>query len=119
MSSLKNISQTMQNELDDQADLLNDLGREMDTADSKMQTVMKKITKVLHMSSGNLFLTRFVSYQNRRFNRVCFRPAPVDFDRSSASGYFDSAHIVCCLTLVQIKWVHENLWNDLVIYCVT
>ena len=41
----------MQNELDDQANLLDDLGREMETADSKMQTVMKKITKVLHMSS--------------------------------------------------------------------
>lgn len=51
VSNLKNISQTMQNELDDQANLLDDLGREMDTADSKMQTVMKKITKVLHMSS--------------------------------------------------------------------
>lgn len=42
----------MQNELDDQAVLLDDLGREMDTADSKMQTVMKKLTKVLHMTSG-------------------------------------------------------------------
>jgi hypothetical protein len=51
VSNLKNISQTMQNELDDQANLFDDLGREMDTADSKMQTVMKKITKVLHMSS--------------------------------------------------------------------
>lgn len=51
VSNLKNISQTMQNELDDQANLLDDLGREMDTADSKMQTVMKKITKVLHMST--------------------------------------------------------------------
>lgn len=52
VSSLKNISQTMQNELDDQANLLDDLGREMDIADSRMQTVMKKITKVLHMSNG-------------------------------------------------------------------
>ena len=51
VSNLKNISQTMQNELDDQANLLDDLGREMDTADTKMQTVMKKITKVMHMSS--------------------------------------------------------------------
>jgi hypothetical protein len=45
----------MQNELDDQANLLDDLGREMDTADSKMNIVMKKITKVLHMSSGMIF----------------------------------------------------------------
>ncbi|RNA41848.1 syntaxin-6 isoform X1 [Brachionus plicatilis] len=51
VSSLKNISQTMQNELDDQANLLDDIGREMDTADSRMQNVMKKMTKVLHLSS--------------------------------------------------------------------
>jgi hypothetical protein len=55
---LKNISQTMQNELDDQANLLDDLGREMDTADSKMNVVMKKITKVLHMSSGMILFVR-------------------------------------------------------------
>ena len=42
----------MQNELDDQAHLLEDLGREMDTADSRMGTVMKKLTKVLHLGSG-------------------------------------------------------------------
>ena len=55
VSTLKNISTAMQNELDDQAVLLDDLGREMDTADSKMNIVMKKLTKVLHMSSGNFF----------------------------------------------------------------
>jgi hypothetical protein len=52
VNTLKNISTAMQNELDDQAILLDDLGREMDTADTKMQTVMKKLTKILHMSSG-------------------------------------------------------------------
>jgi syntaxin 6 len=52
VSNLKNISQTMQMELDDQAFLLDDLGREMDTADSRMNTVMKKISKVLHINSG-------------------------------------------------------------------
>lgn len=51
VGNLKNISQAMQNELDSQANLLDDLGREMETTDSKMQTVMKKITKVMHMSS--------------------------------------------------------------------
>ena len=60
VTSLKNISQTMQNELDDQAELLDDLGREMDTADSKMNTVMKKITKVLHMSSGKFSYFNFI-----------------------------------------------------------
>lgn len=65
VNSLKNISQTMQNELDDQANLLDDLGREMDTADSKMNVVMKKITKVLHMSSGMIIL--FYSINNLIF----------------------------------------------------
>lgn len=51
VSSLKNISQTMQNELDDQANLLNDLGKEMDTADSRMQNVMKKISKIMHLDN--------------------------------------------------------------------
>lgn len=49
----------MQNELDDQAVLIDDLGREMDTADSKMQNVMKKLTKVLHMSTGNFIIIFF------------------------------------------------------------
>jgi syntaxin 6 len=35
----------------DQANLLEDLGREMETADSRMGSVMKKLTKVLHLSS--------------------------------------------------------------------
>lgn len=51
VSSLKNISQTMANELDDQAELMDDLGREMDTADSRINMVMKKMTKVMHMSN--------------------------------------------------------------------
>lgn len=51
VSNLKNISQTMQNELDDQAFLLDDLGREMETADSRMNTVMKKISKVLNINT--------------------------------------------------------------------
>ena len=41
----------MQNELDDQANLLNDLGKEMDTADSRMQNVMKKISKIMHLDN--------------------------------------------------------------------
>jgi syntaxin 6 len=45
----------MHNELDDQAILLDDLGREMDTAETRLDTVMKKVTKLLHMSSGRCF----------------------------------------------------------------
>jgi hypothetical protein len=58
VSNLKNISQTMQMELDDQANLLNDLGREMDVADGRMQQTMKKITKLLHMDNGNAKLVQ-------------------------------------------------------------
>lgn len=45
----------MQNELDDQAFLLDDLGREMETADSRMNTVMKKISKVLNINTGKFY----------------------------------------------------------------
>jgi hypothetical protein len=45
----------MHTELEGQSLLLDDLGREMDTAESRMGSVMKKLTKVLHMSSGNFF----------------------------------------------------------------
>ncbi len=44
----------MHTELEGQSLLLDDLGREMDTAESKMGSVMKKLTKVLHMSSGKI-----------------------------------------------------------------
>ena len=62
VSNLKNIGQTMQNELDDQALLMDDLGREMETADSRMQNVMKRITKVLHMTNGNYFNSSFILF---------------------------------------------------------
>lgn len=55
VSNLKNISQTMNNELDDQAILLGEIGKEMDTAESRMDVVMKRVTKLLHMSSGSIF----------------------------------------------------------------
>jgi syntaxin 6 len=41
----------MQVELDDQAALFDDMGREMDTAESRTQAVMKKIAKVMHLSN--------------------------------------------------------------------
>ena len=51
VGTLKNISETMHNELEDQAVLLDEMGREMDTAENRLDTVMKKVTKLLHMSS--------------------------------------------------------------------
>ncbi len=56
----------MQNELEDQAFLLDDLGREMDTTESRLGAVTKKITKVLHMSSGKGFRKIFIN--------IFFRP---------------------------------------------
>ncbi len=62
VSNLKNISQTMQMELDDQANLIDDLGREMDVADGRMQQTMKKITKLLHMDNGKSPLDKFIMF---------------------------------------------------------
>jgi len=70
VSNLKNISQTMQMELDDQANLLNDLGREMDVADGRMQQTMKKITKLLHMDNGKVIFSQFNLFLN--LYTICF-----------------------------------------------
>ncbi|ELT91978.1 hypothetical protein CAPTEDRAFT_183705 [Capitella teleta] len=48
---LKNISQQVGNELDEQAVMLDDFAHEMDNTETKMDNVMKKIAKVLHMSN--------------------------------------------------------------------
>ena len=52
--SLKNISQTLHNELSDQAELLDEVGNEMDRVDSKMNTIMIKLRKILRLSDGIL-----------------------------------------------------------------
>jgi len=48
---LKNMSQQIGNELDEQAVMLDDFSHEMDSTDTKMDSVMKKMAKVLHMSN--------------------------------------------------------------------
>jgi len=48
---LKNASHQIGNELDEQAVMLDDFAHEMDTTESKMDNVMKKMAKVLHMSN--------------------------------------------------------------------
>ncbi|CAH1785434.1 unnamed protein product [Owenia fusiformis] len=48
---LKNVSHHIGNELDDQALMLDDFSHEMDNTDSRMDSVMKKMAKVLHMSN--------------------------------------------------------------------
>lgn len=54
VASLKNISQTLHNELSDQAELLDEVGNEMDRVDSKMNTIMIKLRKILRLSDGIL-----------------------------------------------------------------
>jgi syntaxin 6 len=47
---LKNMSQSIGNELDEQTVILNDLGNEMDSTQHKMDTLLRKMAKVTHMS---------------------------------------------------------------------
>jgi len=48
---LKSMSSSIHNELDEQAVMLDDFAHEMDTTETKMDNVMKKMAKVLHMSN--------------------------------------------------------------------
>lgn len=49
VSTLKQMSYKIGDELDQQAVMLDDLGQEMDTVDTKLDSVMKKIAKLTHM----------------------------------------------------------------------
>ena len=51
VSVLKNISQKMNDELDDQAILLDDVSQEMDKSESRMDASMKKMARLLHLTS--------------------------------------------------------------------
>lgn len=48
---LKNMSQNIGNELDEQNVMLDDFHHDMETTESKLDTTMKKMAKVLHMSN--------------------------------------------------------------------
>ena len=48
---MKNISSSISRELDEQAIMLDDLNADVEVADSKLDSVMKKMAKVLHMTS--------------------------------------------------------------------
>lgn len=48
---LKNMSSSISRELDEQAIMLEDLNHEVEVADSKLDSVMKKMAKVLHMTT--------------------------------------------------------------------
>ncbi|CAD5126568.1 DgyrCDS14663 [Dimorphilus gyrociliatus] len=48
---LKNVSRQIGSELDEQAVMLDEFNRDMDRTDTRMDSVMKKMTKVLHLSN--------------------------------------------------------------------
>uniref|UniRef100_A0A1B6M580 t-SNARE coiled-coil homology domain-containing protein n=1 Tax=Graphocephala atropunctata TaxID=36148 RepID=A0A1B6M580_9HEMI len=51
LGSLKTVSRQIGSELDEQAVMLDDFGTEMENTDSKLDSTMKKVAKVLHMSN--------------------------------------------------------------------
>ncbi|KAK9500328.1 hypothetical protein O3M35_001615 [Rhynocoris fuscipes] len=51
LSSLKTVSRQIGSELDEQAVMLDEFGSELDNTDSKLDTTVKKVAKVLHLSS--------------------------------------------------------------------
>lgn len=53
IGTLKTVSRQIGVELDEQAVMLDDFGNEFDTTESKLDTTMKKVAKVLHMNNGN------------------------------------------------------------------
>lgn len=54
IGTLKTVSRQIGVELDEQAVMLDDFGNEFDTTESKLDTTMKKVAKVLHMNNGKL-----------------------------------------------------------------
>ncbi|KAL0280257.1 UNVERIFIED_CONTAM: hypothetical protein PYX00_001603 [Menopon gallinae] len=51
VGTLKTVSRQIGNELDEQAVMLDDFGNELENIDSKLDSTMKKMAKVLHLSS--------------------------------------------------------------------
>ncbi|XP_054276023.1 syntaxin-6-like [Macrosteles quadrilineatus] len=51
IGSLKTVSRQIGSELDEQAVMLDDFGTEMENTESKLDSTMKKVAKVLHMSN--------------------------------------------------------------------
>jgi len=51
IGTLKTVSRQIGSELDEQAVMLDEFGNELENTDSKLDTTMKKVAKVLHMSN--------------------------------------------------------------------
>ena len=57
LKDVNNISifcRSIGNELDDQAVMLDDMGTEMENTQNRMDSMLKKIAKVTHLSNGKL-----------------------------------------------------------------
>uniref|UniRef100_T1JJK6 t-SNARE coiled-coil homology domain-containing protein n=1 Tax=Strigamia maritima TaxID=126957 RepID=T1JJK6_STRMM len=52
VGTLKTMSRQIGRELEEQAIMLDEFGHEIDNTESKLDTTMKKVAKVLHMSNG-------------------------------------------------------------------
>merc|ERR1712071_453477 len=51
VGTLKSMSRRIGTELDEQALIMDDMGHEMENAESKMDSTLKKMAKVMHMSN--------------------------------------------------------------------
>ncbi|KAH9361573.1 hypothetical protein HPB48_001450 [Haemaphysalis longicornis] len=78
VGTLKSMSKQIGNELDEQSVMLDDLGHDMDNAESKMDGALKKMAKVLHMSNGEdvVFLQDVLQFFIF-INLVCGSDTPV------------------------------------------
>lgn len=56
VGTLKTVSRQIGNELDEQAVMLDDFGNELENMDSKLDSTMKKMAKVLRLSNGMLLI---------------------------------------------------------------
>ncbi|CDW52709.1 GDP fucose protein O fucosyltransferase 1 [Trichuris trichiura] len=65
---LKNMSENISSELEEHAIMLDDLQQGLEDTHAKMDTVMKKVNKVLNLSTGNLL----VETSKRMFTHVIF-----------------------------------------------
>lgn len=62
VGTLKTVSRQIGNELDEQAVMLDDFGNELENMDSKLDSTMKKMAKVLRLSNGMFFFVPMTVY---------------------------------------------------------
>lgn len=92
LGSLKTVSRHIGIELDEQAGMLDEFGTELENTDSKLDSTMKKVAKVLRMSNGicicKMFSFCFI------LSIIFYRSSPMD------SHYRFSYYSYCCDTFI-------------------